>query len=68
VVRWIEPSGHDLPAWGELLGALDDRRQRQREVVHHQALGHLLGHALLRVRVSLILGPTGYGHGLGDGT
>src|SRR5205807_10499486 len=61
VDRAVGASGHDLPGGGELLGAVDDGRQREREVIHHQALGHLLGHALLRVRFSLILEAKGYG-------
>ena len=44
VVRWIEPSGRretTFRAGRQLLRALHDRGQRQREVVHHQAVGHL---------------------------
>ena len=68
VDRAVGPPRDDLPPGRQLLRAVYDRGQRQREVVHHQALGHLLGHALLRIRLSLILGPTGYGQGRGDGT
>jgi len=44
--RPVGPSRDDLAVAGELFGALDYRRQRQRIVVHHQPVQNRLAHAL----------------------